>query len=172
MEMKKHVDIFDFAISAERDGMDFYWKASEKFEKKELKEIFMRLAREEHAHIDTFMKMKADVEQKGTEELFTVPDTDEFVESIIHDGLFPKGENAARKLEGIDSIEAACVLAMQAEKNAILLYSELARLSTDSGRRKVFEKLAREEKSHMVTIRQLRADHDPMYAALSFGRFF
>ncbi len=169
---KKQLDIFDFAITAEKDGMDFYLKASEKFLQKDLKDLFMRLAEEEDAHINTFMKIKEDSEKKGVVEPFALPEIDDYVESIIHEGLFPKGRNATKQLKEIDNVAAACVLAMQAEKNSVLLYSELARLCNDPNQRDIFEKLAKEEKSHIVMIRQARADHDPMYAALSFGRFF
>jgi len=66
----------------------------------------------------------------------------------------------------------ACAIAMAAEKNAILLYSELAKLSRDRDQKKFFEKIAKEEKFHMVMVRILRANHDPMYAGLTFGKFF
>jgi len=61
---------------------------------------------------------------------------------------------------------------MAAEKNAILLYTELAKLAKDKDQKKFFDKIVKEEKSHLVMVAGLRADNDPMYAALRFGRFF
>jgi rubrerythrin len=172
MEKKQQVDIFDFAIGLEKDGMNFYSKASEKFPPEDLKHLFARLAKEEAKHMQTFADMKARTEKKGGLQLFSIPDVNEYLEAIIQDGLLPQGEDAAKRLEKIDTVVGACVLAMQAEKNAILLYSELARLSRDAEQKKAFENLAKEEKSHIVMVKSLRADHDPAYAALAFGRFF
>ena len=172
MEKKQQLDIFEFAIGLEKDGMNFYSKASEKFPPQDLKHLFVQLAKEEANHIQAFMDLKAKAEKKGALQLFAIPDVSEYLEAIIQEGLFPKGEDAAKRLEKIDTAAGACVLAMQAEKNAILLYSELAQLSKDGEQKKAFENLAKEEKSHIVKVKNLRADHDPAYAALAFGRFF
>jgi rubrerythrin len=172
MEKKQQLDIFDFAIGLEKDGMNFYSKAAEKFPSEDLKKLFVDLAKAEATHIQTFMDLKAKAEKKGAVQLFSIPNVNEYLEALIQDGLFPKGEEAAQRLEKIDTVVAACVMAMQAEKNAILLYSELGQLSKDAKQGKAFENLAKEEKSHTVMVKNLRADHDPAYAALAFGRFF
>ena len=172
MEKKSQLDVFEYSIDAEKQGVNFYMKAAEKFDDPELKGLFKKLAKEEGVHIKTFVKFKEDAEKKGEIEPFNVEDIDDYLESIVHEGIFPRGKDAAQQLEGIDNPAAACALAMQAEKNAILLYSELARLSKSKNQKKVLEKMVKEEKSHMVMLRQVRANHDAEYAALAFGRFF
>ena len=172
MEKKLQLDIFDFAIGLEKEGMNFYTKASEKIPSEDLKKVFVDLAKAEATHIQAFMDLKAKAEKKGTLQLFSIPDVKEYLEALIQDGLFPTGQEAARRLEKVDSVVSACVVAMQAEKNAILLYSELGQLSKDPQQKKAFDNLAKEEKLHIVTVKNLRADHDPGYAALAFGRFF
>ena len=59
---------------------------------------------------------------------------------------------------------------MQAEKNAVLLYTELAKRSKDRGQKKILESMVREEKMHMAKIAGMRADIDPVYAAERFGK--
>jgi rubrerythrin len=61
---------------------------------------------------------------------------------------------------------------MTAEKNAILLYSELAKASIDKEQKKMFNRLVKEEKSHIAMVSGVRADYDPGYAAMKFGRYF
>ena len=173
MEKKQQLDIFDFAVNAERDGMHFYVKAADKFEGiKFVNETFERLAKEEGKHITLFEKLKFKLERAGSLTPFTLEDVDDYLESIIHDGLFPQGEAAEERLKQVDDVGAACAIAMEAEKNAILLYSELANLAKDPEHIKAFKQLAKEEKSHLVMLKQVRADHDPKYAALAFGKFF
>ena len=41
---------------------------------------------------------------------------------------------------------------MEAEKNAILLYSELAKLSKDKEQKKIFEDITKEERSHIIMV--------------------
>lgn len=173
MGTSRQLDIFGYALNAERDGMNFYLKASRKFKDvKDLKNLFARLAKEEAKHMETFIDLRAKMEGKDVEECFRIQDIDDYLESVIRDGLFPRGENVTKRLEKIDSVASACVMAIQAEKNAILLYSELAKLVKDKEQKKILEKIAGEEKTHLVMVGTLRSDFDPMYAALKFGRFF
>jgi rubrerythrin len=172
MAKREKLDVFDFAIKAEKNGMDFYMKAAKKFADQELKDLFTDLAKEEAVHLQIFMELKMKAEGKGIDQTLRNPEIDEYLESIVQDGLFPRGETVSKRLDQVETVAQACVIAMAAEKNAILLYSELARLTKDKEQKKFFEKIVKEEKSHIVMVRNLRADHDPAYAALAFGRFF
>lgn len=164
--------IIDYAMTQEREGMTFYNKASRKFKNQELKKLFAKLATEEKKHLESFRSLKAEVTQKNVDERFRSTGVGAYLEALIREGLFPKDDGLSKRIDGIDSVREACVLAMQAEKNAILLYSELAKASKDKGQKKMFDQLIREEKSHVTMVGQVRADYDPAYAALKFGRFF
>jgi rubrerythrin len=173
MVAERQFDIFGYALRMEKDGMNFYLKASRKFkDEEELKKLFARLAKEEAKHIETFIDMRAAVESRDVDECFRTQESSEYLESIMRDGIFPKGESVDKRLGKVDSVGSACAVAMQAEKNSILLYSELAKLSRDKEQKKIFERIIKEEKTHLAVIAGLRADFDPEYAALKFGRFF
>ena len=173
MAKREKLDVFDFAIKAEKDGMDFYMKASRKFSGNEdLKKLFSSLAKEEAVHMKTFNEFKIKAEGKGVDQTLKNPEIGAYLETIVQEGLFPRGETVNRRLEKVETVGQAAAIAMTAEKNAILLYSELAKLSRDREQKKFFEKIAKEEKLHLVMVSGLRADNDPMYAALKFGRFF
>ena len=172
MAKREKLDVFDFAIKAEKDGMAFYTKAAKKFDDEDLKKLFTNLAKEEASHLRIFSDFKVQAELKGTDQTLRNPEIDDYLEAIVQEGLFPRSETVDRRLEKVETVGQACAIAMAAEKNAILLYSELAKLSRDRDQKKFFEKIAQEEKSHMVMVRTLRANHDPMYAGLTFGKFF
>jgi rubrerythrin len=173
MGTSRQLDIFGYALNAERDGMNFYLKASRKFkDEKDLKNLFTRLAKEEAKHMEIFIGLRARMEGKDIEECFRVQDIDAYLESVIQDGMFPRGENATKRLAKVDSVGSACAMAIQAEKTAILLYTELTKLAKDREQKRILEAIAGEEKTHLVMVGSLRADFDPMYAALKFGRFF
>jgi rubrerythrin len=173
MAKKENLDVFNFAIKAEKDGMDFYMKAAKKFsDNEDIKKLFTSLAKEEAAHMQIFNNFKINAKGKGIDQCLKSPDIDAYLEAIVQEGLFPKGETINKRLEKVETVAQAAAIAMAAEKNSILLYTELAKLARDKEQKKFFEKIAREEKSHLVMVSGLRADNDPMYAALRFGRFF
>jgi len=173
MAKREDLDVFDFAIKAEKDGMEFYTKAAKKFsDNDDLKKLFSSLAKEEAVHMGIFNDFKIKAEGKGIEQYLKNPDIDAYIEAIVQEGLFPKGETINKRLEKVETVAQAAAIAMAAEKNSILLYTELAKLSKDKEQKKFYEKIVKEEKSHLVMVSGLRADNDPMYAALRFGRFF
>ena len=169
---KAEMSIFDFAVKAERDGIAFYTKASKNFNDAELRNLFLKLAKEEVKHMETFLGIKAKAEKKGADQIFRSDRVSDYLDTIIREGLFPKGDSMVKRLEKVNDVGSACAIAMEAEKNAILLYSELAKLAKDKEQRKIFEDIAKEERSHIVMVGSARADYDPAYAAMRFGRFF
>ncbi len=172
MAKRQPLNVFDFAIRAEKEGIEFYTKAAKKFADSDMKNLFLKLAKEEAVHLKLFTELKMKADTLDIDQILKDPDIDDYLEAVVQDGLFPKGETVNKRLERVDSPAAAAAVAMAAEKSAILLYTELARLSRDKDQKKLFEKIVKEEKSHVVMVRNLRADHDPAYAALAFGRFF
>ena len=170
--MARVKSIIDYAMAQERDGMAFYNKASRKFEDKALKKLFAKLAGEEKKHLESFKSLKARVQKKNVDENFRSTGVDESLEALIKEGLFPKDDVMSKQIDKIKSVADVCALAMKAEKDAILLYSELAKVSIDKEQKKMFTQLIKEEKSHIAMVSAVRADYDPAYAAIKFGRFF
>ena len=170
--MAKGKSIIDYAMSQERDGMTFYNKASRKFNDGELKKLFVKLAKEEKKHLESFKSLKAKSQKKKVDESFRSSGVGDYLETLIKDGIFPKGDSMSKQIDKIKSVADACALAMQAERNAILLYSELAKASKNKDQKKMFNQIVREEKSHIAMVGAARANYDPEYAAVKFGRFF
>jgi rubrerythrin len=172
MAKKQDLGVFDFAVKAEKDGIDFYMKAAKKFSgNQDLQKLFHSLAKEEAKHMQIFLDFKVKSEDKGIDQCLKSPEIDAYLEAIVQEGLFPKGETVNKRLEKVETVGQAAAIAMAAEKNAVLLYTELAKLSKDKEQRKFFEKIVKEEKSHLVMVANLRAEYDDAYAAMRFGRF-
>lgn len=167
---KTEISVIDFAVRQKQDGASFYTKAAEKFRGSELAGLFINLAKEEAKHLRELIDLQASALRKGVDECFRSLEIDGYLEAVVREGLLPKGEKAAERIAQIKNVEDACRIAMQAEKNAILLYTELAQRSKDKEQKKILERMIREEKAHMGKIAGLRADIDPMYAAERFGK--
>lgn len=167
---KTEISVIDYAVRQEEHGVSFYTKAAEKFRGTELAGLFMKLAKEEAKHLRELMDVQAAALRKGVEECFHDAEVDEYLDAVIREGLLPGGDKASKRLDQVKTVEDACRIAMQAEKNAILLYTELAKRSKDRGQKKILEGMIREEKIHMAKIASMRADIDPLYAAERFGK--
>jgi rubrerythrin len=162
---KAEISVIDYAMKAEKDGIAFYTKAARKFNDRELKDVFMKLAKEEAKHLETFIGIKAKADKKGADRCFVWENLSDYLVTVIREGIFPKGDSMVKRLEKVNTVYEACIIAMDAEKNAIMLYSELAKLSKDKEQKKILADIAKEERSHIVMVGNVRADYDPAYAA-------
>lgn len=168
--IKREISVIDYAVRQEEHGVSFYTKAAEKFRGTELAGLFMKLAKEEAKHLRELMDIQAAALRKGVDECFRDVEVDAYLDAVIREGLLPGGDRAEERLDQVKTVEDACRIAMQAEKNAVLLYTELAKRSKDRGQKKILESMVREEKMHMAKIAGMRADIDPVYAAERFGK--
>jgi len=118
---KAEISVIDFAVRQEEYGASFYAKAAEKFRGTELAGLFVKLAKEEAKHLQELIDLQASAMRKGVEECFRAVEVDDYLDAVIREGLLPGGDKASERLEQIKTVEDACRIAMQAEKNAILL---------------------------------------------------
>lgn len=129
-------DVLDYAIQREQEAADFYTDLAANAEHQHMKSIFEGFAREEESH-------KARLQ------------------SIKNKGLFGKPRTAVKDLKigdylvadqpsGTTNYQDALILAMQKEKAAYRLYSDLANLAEDEGMRNVFQRLAQDEAKHKL----------------------
>lgn len=160
METKLFSDLegLRIAMEMEIEGRDYYQQASEKVEKPEQKNLFQLLKSEEIQHYETFGKMYNQVkEEKNVEsdEYLFDADSSRYLTILVEDHIFPKKDKAKAKIAELNTMEAILKSAIEAEKNSILFYDELARLSKFEDTRKIFLALKAEEQTHVVKLTKL-----------------
>ena len=143
------------AMDIERRGYHFYEMAYEKFSAPEIKELFRELRDEEQEHLETFTRYFEEIEQTkdaySTEYLFD-PAYTSYLTVLAESHVFPKEEDAPAVFAHIKTPVDVLQLAMQAEKDSILFYGELADCSKFESARQAFRKLKEEEKRHAVEL--------------------
>ncbi len=146
------------AMEIEARGREFYQKAYDKAGKPEHKDLFILLKDEETHHLETFTnmfnKVKENKEAHSEEYLFD-PETSRYLTVLVEDHIFPKKEKAAAKIDELLTIEAILTAAIQAEKDSILFYDELAINSKFPDAKKIFLALKAEEQAHVVKLREM-----------------
>jgi rubrerythrin len=139
------MNVFDFAIKMEEDGMKFYEKLAEEAEEPELKAIFRLLAEEERKHRDLFQSMK-----KGEDP--TCADST---------GL-DRAKSAFRAL--MDGKTAVDILrsdpdgylhSIKTEEEYIKLYEEMAKKEKNGRTAELLLKIAEEEKHHLTIMENI-----------------
>jgi rubrerythrin len=149
------------AVDIETRGQEFYRQASSYATKAKYKEIFLMLMDEENQHRQTFMKIYNKIkEQKETmnDDYLFDPDTSRYLTILSEGHVFPDAEQAAQMIAKLDTVGAILKVAIQAEKDSILFYGELARSAKFDEAKKIFELLRQEEQKHVVKLR-LMLDH-------------
>ena len=129
-------EILDFAINSEQRAVNFYNYWARRTNNNEMREIFEGFAREEMQHKARLVKMKEDKIFIAKNE--KVPDL--------------KISSYTAKVKPAEEMtySEALVLAMQREKSAFKLYTDIATQLEDSGLRAVFLSLAQEEAKHKL----------------------
>ena len=147
-------EIVDIAVGIEESGYYFYTRCREKFDNREFKELFGFLAEEELRHKEIFEKMLGELKDLSgmfTEEYF------QYLRAIGDERVFKNNGDVDRVIKGIASINDVLKVALTAEKDSILWYSELAVMyGKDRDTHLVLERLLDEERRHVVLLLEIK----------------
>lgn len=160
MDVKLFSDLegLRIAISIEASGRDFYQQAYEQSTDESHKALFQLLKSEEVVHYETFSKIFAKVSENkeaGSEEYLFDEDTSRYLTVLAEGHIFPTAKNATVKIAEATTIVEILRMAIQAEKDSILFYDELATHSKFPEAKKIFMVLKAEEQTHVVKLRQI-----------------
>src|SRR4030043_23978 len=146
-------EIFQFAIRIEENGEKFYRKMADKFQDKEMKNMFSALAKDEKKHAETYKAMVSKLEKYEPFESF--PDEyfvylKAYADKLIFDEKSSKNEG----LE-IKDIKSALDFAIDKELDSILYYQEIRNLFSEKQRSEI-NKIIEEERKHFVKLSACR----------------
>ncbi len=151
-------EIVDIAIGIEESGYHFYSQCRERFDNKNFKELLGFLAEEELRHKEIFEKMLDQVRDASgmfTEEYF------QYLRAIGEERVFKNNSDVDRVVKGIESMNDVFRIALTAEKDSILWYSELAGMyEKDRDTRLILDRLLDEERKHVVLLLELKEKTD------------
>ncbi|VBB06301.1 rubrerythrin [Lucifera butyrica] len=146
------------ALEIEVRGKEFYRQAYQKSKNEAQTSLFLALMNEEVAHYEAFSRiydiLKQNRDAAADEYLFD-PEVSRYLTALTEAYIFPPPEKAAAAIDELSGITAVLNLAMQAEKDSILLYDELARNAKFEAAKKVFSLLKVEEQKHVIKIREM-----------------
>ena len=130
-------EIIDFAIKGEQESIEFYSVLYKKTDNANMKEAYKEFIQEEKFHKEKLMELKS----KGALANF---DSQKVSDLKISDYL-PEMEVRENM-----NYQESLILAMQKEKAAYKLYSDLAEIAENTEIEKLFRLLAAEEAKHKL----------------------
>ena len=147
-------ELLEIAQGIEINGVAFYQALADKTQNKEAKAIYDYLAGEERKHINTFQGMLNTAGQYPSPEACT-EEYMLYLKSLVDSSVFSNVTEAQQKAERISSEVEAVDTGIQAEKDSILLYTEMQDFVRRPDHKVVFNIIG-EEKSHLRQLSQLK----------------
>lgn len=140
------MNVYEYAMKVEKDGERYYRELAEKTDDIGLKQILAMLADEEVKHYVVFEKMSKN------QNLPINKDVDVFANAK---NIFQKMKDENKSYAfGADQVEFY-KSALKSEESSYKFYIEKALMLEDDEQRKVFLRIAEEERQHMVLLENL-----------------
>lgn len=142
------IDILRMALTMEKRGYDFYTAFAAAVQEERVKQLALRLAGDEKDHKEIFAKIIAEYNEdnKLDEDL-------SYLDAIQKGSIFPDISKIKELAEKADSFKDLLSIAIEAEKEAILLFHELTARIRSPKINKILYKLLEEEEMHLVELR-------------------
>ncbi len=141
------MDIIEFALKMERDGIAFYEKQAAATDDPDLKGILETLAEEEERHYRFFKTFKDNPDQAPSADTFAAPGAVGRVQNI-----FEKMSRDTEKRRFGDDARSVWTEALRIEERAVEFYTGKAAEESDPDRKRLLERIAEEEKNHIHMI--------------------
>ncbi|HDP80803.1 MAG TPA: hypothetical protein ENN21_08165 [Spirochaetes bacterium] len=150
-------ELLDIAIGIEDTGYYFYMRCREKFDDPGFRELLAFLAEEELRHrelFETLLKGLGEVPANLTEEYF------QYIRAIGDDRVFRDHRDVDGVVSSIEGISDVFRIALTAEKDSILYYTELQSIyKNNADAAAILARLADEERKHVVSILEFKENH-------------
>ncbi len=146
-------EVFEIAEQIERNGAAFYRKAAS-FSQADARDFLLKLADQEDEHERTFAAIRAAL--VAAPKKVAAYDQDNIVASYLQalagQYVFHKNRKPQDVLSGKESLPDILTLAIQQEKDSIVLYLGLMDTLADSGDRDKVRRITKEEQQHLTDL--------------------
>ncbi|MCM8900687.1 ferritin family protein [Caldicoprobacter algeriensis] len=149
------LEAIKLAIAIEERGERFYRQSAPKASDGAARVLLERLAEDEKEHKAVFEGLYQEFLKNKDEfddEYLYDQDVAAYFNALAHSLIFPNEEEQARVVAQLQSLEDVIRFGIQAEKDSILLYTQMIISSKLSEAKDVFRRLLKEEKKHLVDL--------------------
>lgn len=141
-------------MGIEEKGSHFYSALASVTVDEKARQVFLKLAEEEKEHRRLFERLLL----LSQEDEYLDEDVSSYLGAIIKGNVFPGPSTLKAFVDEIKSVKDALAIGIQAEKDAILLYSQLLTRIKSENAAKLLHELLNEEETHLVELRDYLED--------------
>ncbi len=147
-------ELLEMALNMERNGIAFYQALANETQNKDSKAIYDYLAGEEEKHMNTFQGILNTVGQYQPPKDYNVKYM-LYLQDIVAPSVLSNITKARQKAKKVSSETQAIDMAIQAEKDFILFYTEMQNFVKQPDQQAVLN-IINEEKDHLAQLSQLK----------------
>ncbi len=147
-------EVYEMGIEIEKNGKKFYERAAEQMEDDNIKDFLTGLAKWENSHITLFENLRDGLTGKETENTAFDPDNEAhaYLKAAADSHVFKKSVDIAGIVSGCKTPADVLNVAVQFEKDSVVLYNTMMGLvPAKLGKDKV-ETLVNEELKHIAML--------------------
>jgi len=148
-------ELLNIAIGIERNGLAFYESLAKSDQDPMARGAYKYLADMEKKHIKTFQGLLEGVGEYKPPESYA-EEYDLYLKALVDSAVFTDDAVARQIAEKVTTSIEAIQIALGAEKDSILFYSEMRNLVPERDRETV-DRIIEEEKSHLRQLSDLKA---------------
>jgi rubrerythrin len=146
-------ELLRVAVNIERIGTAFYGALADMAQEPGTKETFRDLAQMEVEHEKTFQGMLDGADKYEPFEAYA-EEYALYMQALADSAVFPDAQSAVEMAKKTTGPAEALQLAIQAEKDSILFYAEMRRITKEQGSG-VLDRVIDEEKAHLLQLRDM-----------------
>lgn len=146
-------ELIDIAVRIEENGQAFYLAAAERAEDENFAAVLRKLADDEVAHKDTFQALYKPDEDYSLDPGYN-EEVDAYIKAMAGAQVFAPGKSVAELARGARDIFEVLNMAMGAEKDSILYYTEMKNWVVPKDK-DIIGKVIAEEKKHLKDLTEL-----------------
>ena len=146
-------EIADIGIDKEKKRREFYALVAEKFDDKDIKDVFIKLRDWEDLHVQKFTEIRGKISQSETTDS-RPGEMGDYIKFLMDDTLY-KEVSPAEFAKKVTTPLSAVQYGIGFEKDAILFFTEFMGVVSDNDK-KIIKQLIDEEKEHIIFLSNLK----------------
>ncbi len=146
-------EIFEIAISSERNATKMYSELAKKYENQKIGEQLMKIAQIEAKHVELFVAMRRELPESMRTAVFS-PDNEAamYLQTIAVTNINEGSPNMLSDMVENKTISEILDMAIELEKEAILFYLGIKEAVPERLGKDIIDRIIKEEQNHIVML--------------------
>jgi len=149
-------EVLEIGIQIEKNGKDFYQTLASQTKNKKNQELFEYLANQEEKHMNTFQQILLSLEKYEPVEAYP-GEYFAYINALAEETVFTKKDKGKELASKVKDEKEAIAIGIQAEKDSIIFYQGMKRVTPEYDQ-KIVEEVIKEEEKHLRQLLEIKTN--------------